>query len=172
MFKFYLPLLEIFVACAMIYLIPEGLYKVAKRAFGQPGNTLEFLASNVRGFLIGSVVTLGFLFTFGISYEDFAANTVRNTASDLRRIAGFDPIDRCVARAKDAFRFTPQKFTSEASAQGLFPANGHTYTDREELLAHGAQALLLRQGRTPEEVYSFALREFCKSRLDRGMVSF
>lgn len=131
MFKFYLPLLEIFVACAMIYLIPEGLYKVAKKALGQPGNALEFLASNVRGFLIGSVVTLGFLFTFGVSYEDFAANTVRNTASDLRRFAGFDPVDRCVA-----------------------------------------QALMLGQGKTPDEVYSLALREFCKSRLDRGMANF
>ena len=172
MFKFYLPFLELFVACAMIYLIPEGLYKIGKKILGPPGDRLEFIASNVRGFLIGSVIALGFLFTFGISYEDFAANTVRDTASNVRKLVGLDPVDRCTARAKDVFRFTPYQFTSEASAQGLNPANGHTFTDREELLAQGWQALILGQGDTPEDVYEIALREFCISRIDRDMLDF
>ncbi|APZ54461.1 hypothetical protein [Salipiger abyssi] len=172
MSKFYLPILELLVAGALIYLIPEGLYKVAQRVFGRAGDRLEFIANNVRGFLIGSVVALGFLFAFGVSYEDFVAGLVRNTASEIRRVLGFDPIDRCVARTKEVFRFTPMQFTSEASSQGLTPANGLTFSTREELLSHGWEALILREGNSPEDVYEISLRKFCISRIQRGVLNF
>lgn len=159
--KFYLPLIEIVFSFLLLYFVPEGLFQILKRRFDlKKGPVRRFIVENVRGFLFGTAVALSFLFAFGISYEDFTANSVRGATDAFRRMLGVDATSICVKRAKEAFRYTPESFLEEASGFNLLGPT--TYTDRQHLLARGNMLLVLGGDSTPEALYEHALVEYCR----------
>ena len=165
--KLYLPLLEILVAFLLIYLVPEGLFRVLERRMrSQPSRLRKFVMENVRGFLFGSAVALSFLFAFGVSYEDFAADSVRGAADAARRMVGIDALTICKRRAKEEFRYTPESFMEAASRFSLLESR--TLDRRGVLLARG-NILLVSPWPidSPEQFYEAALTEFCQQELRR-----
>ncbi|WP_298578317.1 hypothetical protein [uncultured Luteimonas sp.] len=165
--KLYLPLLEILVAFLLIYLVPEGLFRVLERRMrSQPSRLRKFVMENVRGFLFGSAVALSFLFAFGVSYEDFAADSVRGAADAARRMVGIDALTICKRRAKEEFRYTPESFMEAASRFSLLESR--TLDRRGVLLARGNILLVSPWPiNSPEEFYEAALTEFCRQELRR-----
>ena len=159
--KLYLPLLEILFAFVLIYLAPEGILQLLKRRMqAEPSRLRKFMLDNLRGFLFGSAVALSFLFAFGVSYEDFAARTVRGAADGARRLVGMDAMTICKRRAREEFRYTPESFMEAASGVRLGSA---TLDRRDVLLARGY--ILLSSPMpisSPDELYDMALGEFCQ----------
>jgi hypothetical protein len=159
--KLYLPLLEILFAFVLIYLAPEGILQVLKRRMqAEPSRLRKFMLDNLRGFLFGSAVALSFLFAFGVSYEDFAARTVRGAADGARRLVGMDAMTICKQRAREEFRYTPESFIEAASGVRL----GSTTLDRRGVLLARGYILLSSPMpiSSPEELYDMALGEFCR----------
>ncbi|MEL1266348.1 hypothetical protein [Pseudoxanthomonas putridarboris] len=158
--KFYLPLIEILLSFLLLYFVPEGVFRLLKRRFDIKKSPItKFMVENLRGFLFGTAVALSFLFAFGVSYEDFTANSVRSAADGFRRMLGVDALSICVGRAKEEFRYTPEGFAEAASSfDRLGPT---TYTERQLLLARGNMLLLVGDPSTPEELYERALAEYC-----------
>ncbi|NIJ69231.1 hypothetical protein [Xanthomonas sp. 60] len=159
----YLPLLEMAFCVILIYLIPEGIYQVTKRRLGLDQSPFrKFIVTNVKGFLFGSVVTLLFLFAFGVSYEDFTSGTVRKLADVTRRMVGMDSVAICVRRSRERFRYDARDFL-EASAS--FQPFGRTLEERELLLSEGWRLIMLPRSPgsedTPEALYHQALTAHC-----------
>lgn len=159
--KLYLPLLEILFAFVLIYLVPEGILQILKRRMqAEPSRLRKFMLDNLRGFLFGSAVALSFLFTFGVSYEDFTARTVRSAVDNGRRLVGMDEMTICKRRAREEFRYTPESFTEAASEVSLLAS---ATLDRHGVLLARGHILLVSTPHisSPEELYDMALGEFC-----------
>jgi|GEM_PF-1948203 len=160
----YWPLLEIIFCVGLVYLVPEGIFQVARRRMKLDQSPLRsFIATNVKGFFFGSAVTLAFLFAFGVSYEDFAAGSIRRLADGTRRALGMDAVSICVRRTREQFRYDAGDFVETAAS--FNPLGKATYDPRDLLLSEGWTLLMLPRGldaaETPEALYQQALVAFC-----------
>ncbi|UWR45374.1 hypothetical protein [Phaeobacter inhibens] len=160
--KFYVPLIEIIVAFGMLYLLPEGLFRVFQRFLGSPRSSVwNFLTENVRGYFFGTAIALTCFFAVGISPEDFFANSVRSTANFIRKSFGMDTVSVCVRRAKEQFRYDPDTFVKEVSSFNLLAIM--TLSPRQSLLAEGQKILLFQSPSSRQDLMERAYRSYCQS---------
>lgn len=164
MANFYVPILEIVVAFAALYFLPEGIIRIYQRFFNYTEGTLsKFFLENLRGYFFGTSIALSCFFAFGISPEDFFANSIRSTANFARSSVGMDAMAICVRRAKEQFRYDPDTFSQEASSFNVLAFS--TLTPRQSLLAEGQIILLTGSHNSLEDILEDSYRNYCRSRL-------
>ncbi|WP_157733521.1 hypothetical protein [Antarctobacter heliothermus] len=161
MAKFYIPIIEIIVAFGMLYVLPEGLFRVVQRFLGSSrGNVWNFILENVRGYLFGTAIALTCFFAVGLSPEDFFANSVRSTTNFIRQSFGMDAISICVRRAKEQFRYDPDTFAEEVSSFNLLAIS--TLSPKQSLLAEGYKILMFQSPSSREDLMQSAYRSYCQ----------
>ncbi|MBL3587640.1 hypothetical protein JMM61_20210 [Rhodovulum sulfidophilum] len=160
--KFFIPLIEIIVAFGILYLLPEGIFRLFQRSLGSPRSSVwNFLLENVRGYLFGTAIALTCFFAVGISPEDFFANSVRSTANFIRESLGMDSVAICVRRAKEQFRYDPDTFAEEVSSFNLLEVM--TLSPRQALLAEGQKILLFQSPSSRKDLMERAYRSYCQN---------
>lgn len=142
----------------LFWLVPTVIAKLVKRKMaGIPRPYLQEMLKQLPGVVTGAFIAVAAFYLFGMSYEEFAANTARQVGNRAMTYLSIDETSRCKVRLTEKYKLLPAPTINEAAEMNM-PI---TMSERDRLMSEIGVSLLIGRNRTPEQHIDIGLTSFC-----------